>query len=178
MSDDDPNSTNDFFDGLRTIFAGADRVRQAAPAVLSAVDGVVERLTSPETLHRAAATGFAAVTQHLAEEARAAASRPRPPPAPADPAQPDVPAGHKLCRRHGVQPYKATLVCTATTADGHCGRVWQMHDASKPHFAPVTCTCGAKLLPGGPGQHSAKDICSVCADNILARPDGRAVRRT
>jgi hypothetical protein len=45
------------------------------------------------------------------------------------------------CATHGSRKWQGHVVC-----DG-CGRVYQTSDDKKPRFAPMTCVCGAALMP-------------------------------
>lgn len=46
------------------------------------------------------------------------------------------------CRDHQWVDWEGHVVCS------ECNRVYQTKDDELPHFAPMVCACGVKLMPG------------------------------
>ncbi len=66
------------------------------------------------------------------------------------------------CRDHQWVEWEGHVVCSA------CQRVYQTQDDELPHFAPMVCACGAKLMPdviNGKKKFSARSCCPQCFES-------------
>lgn len=69
------------------------------------------------------------------------------------------------CSDHQWVEWEGHVVCSA------CRRVYQTKDSGLPHFAPMMCACGTKLMPdrnNGKRKFSARSCCPQCFERHAA----------